>query len=421
MLAPQPGQTANFPKPIKIISKAALYREWKRSRDATKNAGRPGIDKVSSLQFAAKLDSNLSETTRSLKNGTFGFSKLRAVFIPKPNSVKERLICIPTVRDRLIQRVIAEYIISRKIFPIYNSSSFGFIRDVGTKDAVHAVIALRGKYSWCLKTDIKAFFDRIPRQYLKQRVFEQLGKHSLTPLIYNAIDSEAKITPHNKGKFIKQGIKTGIGIRQGMPLSPLLANLALSEFDKKIEEHRIPMVRYADDLVFFFETKDDARSGQALVAKLLNEIQLTIPEIADNSKTSIVYKSDPLTFLGREILHIGTADLFVAKVSAKQIEKIKLRLREEFSYGKRSKDGNTLQNTVVDLSKSISAYLGIYRDVHNYKEFNDELRGQARIIIIQLFVELFGQEALNSLSAAGRKFLGIEILDKVEPNAELDL
>ena len=63
-------------------------------------------------------------------------------------------------------------------------------------------------------------------------------------------------------------------------MSPLLANLALADFDRKIQNSNIEMVRYADDLVLFFDTKELAERGQDLVKTLLREIELTIPEIA---------------------------------------------------------------------------------------------------------------------------------------------
>ncbi len=45
----------------------------------------------------------------------------------------------------------------------------------------------------------------------------------------------------------------GVGVRQGMPLSPILANLVLSEFDGKIEKSGLKMVRYADDIAIFLK------------------------------------------------------------------------------------------------------------------------------------------------------------------------
>lgn len=421
MLAPQPGRPTRLPKPTKILSKSALFRTWTASRDAKRDSGSPGTDGVSAQQFAARLDANLAELSLRLRQGTFGFSTLRPVFVPKPNSDKERMICIPTVRDRLVQRVILDYITSRKRFPITNSSSFGFIKGLGPRQAIEAAVKLRGKYAWCLKTDIVSFFDRVPRPYLKKRVFECLKTHSLTLLIYKAIDCEAKATPENRNRLAKQSIKNGVGIRQGMPLSPLLANLALADFDRQIENNKIEMVRYADDLVLFFETKELAERGQELVKTLLKEIELTIPEIASGSKTEIVSSSDSLHFLGREIVYLGSQNSYVAKIASKQIDKIKSRLSNDFSFDYRVKSKHNFQDTIVDLSKSISAYFGIYSDAYNYKQFEEDLRGHARTIIVTLFKDIFGQEALSSLTLEGRKFLGIEILDSIKPSPELEM
>jgi RNA-directed DNA polymerase len=391
------------------------------SRDSTKRSGRPGVDNVSAVQFAAKLDSNLAETALRIRREKYGFSKLRAVFVPKPNSDKERLICIPVVRDRLVQRVIVEYLTSRRSFPIYNSSSFGFIKGRGTREAIGAVVKHRAKYDWCLKTDIEAFFDRIPRDHLKKQVRACLGAHSLTPLIFKVIDCEVKVTQLNRAKVAKQKILPGQGVRQGMPLSPMLANLALSDFDRQISDAKIEMVRYADDLALFFHSKEAAETGQHLVKSILKKIQLAIPEIYDGSKTKIVSRSDPMDFLGREVVFLGSENRFVARVASKQVDKIKSRLSDDYSLKNRFAAGNNFQDTIVELTKSIAAYLGIYKDAFNYESFENELRGHGRSVIMKIFQELFGQDALKSLSWDSRKFLGIEILDETDANPELDV
>src|ERR1700744_4044006 len=170
-------------RPTKILSKSKLRLAWNDSRDSSPSAGRPGIHNITAAAFAANLDNNLSVLARLLQKGQYGPSPLRAVFIPKSNSDKERMICIPTVRDRLVQRAIIAYLDRSRKFPIYNSSSFGFLRDLGTDAAINAAVSHRQSYDWCLKTDIESFFDRIPRQYLKMRVEKSLGKHSLVPII----------------------------------------------------------------------------------------------------------------------------------------------------------------------------------------------------------------------------------------------
>lgn len=309
MLAPRPGRTGTAPRPTKILSKDALSKAWRDSRDSTAKAGRPGIDKESARQFGANLDINLNYIARQLRDGIYGFSRLRVVFLPKPNYDAKRVICIPTVRDRLVQRAIGEHLTSKSRFPIYNASSFGFIKGLGPHDAIERALKLREKYQWRLKTDIQSFFDKIARPRLKTQITKALKGNSLEALVLKVVDCEAKITSQNREKLKRQGLTVGLGLRQGMPLSPLLANLALADFDKEIKRQKIEMVRYADDLVLFFRNKEDALDGRKYLKLLLATFELSIPEIATDSKTKIISRSDPLDFLGREIVHLGGSAL----------------------------------------------------------------------------------------------------------------
>lgn len=421
MLAPQPGRTGNAPRPTKILSKAALLDAWNASRDSKANAGGPGIDNVSARQFSTKLDSNLNHVARQLREGRYGFSKLRVVFVPKQNSDGERVICIPTVRDRLVQRAIGEYLTSRSIFPITNASSFGFIRGRGPQGAISRALELRKKYDWCLKTDIQSFFDKIARQQLKTRVTKFLGGSSLESIIFNIIDCDVKITSENRQKLLNQGLAPGRGVRQGMPLSPLLANLALVGFDQHVEGRNINMVRYADDLVLFFRSRDEAEDGRRYIKILLATFELTIPELENGSKTKIVSRLESLDFLGREIVFLDSANSFVAEVGKRQIVKIKNKLNEEFSLDNRLASKSNFQETIVDLSRSIAAYLGIYKDAHNYISLECDLNELRRAIVAAIFKGLFGYENMRSLSPDKKRFLGIDLLDNLEANFELDI
>lgn len=395
------------PRPIKILSKSRLREAWQRSRDSSPNAGRPGIDNVTALGFAANLDHNLTVLARRLRQGLYGPSPLRAVFIPKPNSDKERMICIPTITDRVVQRTIAAYLTEQKKLPIYNSSSFGFLRDLGTKAAIDAAVEHRRSHDWCLKTDIESFFDRIPRQYLKARLLKALGDHSLAPIISKVIDCEVRVTQWNRPQIQKHGIQMGVGVRQGMPLSPILANLVLSEFDGKIEKSGLKMVRYADDIAIFFETKQKAQEGHKIVTEALAAIKLTIPGLTEDSKTQIIGPSDPIDFLGWEIARIGTDNRVVSQVAKKQIRKIAKKLEDEYTLRERIRTDSTFQETIVEISNSISGYLVVYRSAYNYVSIDSALRFASRKIIGDMFLELFGENALSNITPEEKRFLGM--------------
>jgi RNA-directed DNA polymerase len=399
------------PRPVKILSKSRLRSVWNDSRDSSPSAGRPGSDYITASGFAANLDDNITKLAARLRRGHYGPSPLKAVFIPKPNSDKERMICIPTVSDRLVQRAIISYLDKNKKFPIYNSSSFGFLRDLGTTAAINAAVAYRQSYDWCLKTDIEAFFDRIPRQYLKSCVVKALGRHSLVPIVSKVIDCEVKLTAWNRSKIQKHGIVMGAGIRRGMPLSPILANLVLSEFDRRVEHRGMRMVRYADDIAIFFQTKKEAQEGHQFVSDSLASIKLTIPGLGNHSKTQLIGPDDPIDFLGREIVRVGADSRAVWRVAQKQIRKITGKLEGEYTLQERLKVDSNFQETIIEVWDSISAYFAIYKGAYNYVSLDSALRASSRKIIGDIFLELFGARALDSITQEQKRFLGMSHVD----------
>ena len=231
------------------------------------------------------------------------------------------MICIPTVHDRIVQRAIVAYLTENKKLPIYNSSSYGFIKGRGPRAAIAQASVLRGRFEWCFKTDIETFFDRVPRPYLKTRLRRALRSHSLVPLIEKFADSEVKETPSLRPKLQNQGIRIGLGLRQGMPISPILTNLVLSDFDLAVENKGIAMVRYVDDILLFFHSKAAAQEGLEFVKCILNKTGFSIPELLDQSKTMIIAPQQPVDFLGREIVFLGSENKFVARVSQRQLLK----------------------------------------------------------------------------------------------------
>ncbi|MGJ4998176.1 reverse transcriptase domain-containing protein [Bradyrhizobium sp. HKCCYLS3077] len=398
-------------RPTRILAKSKLRAAWIASRDSSNNAGRAGFDGITAARFAANLDYNLAVLAEQLKKNLYGPAPLKAIFIPKTNSDNERMICIPTVRDRLVQRAIVAYLSRTKKLPIYHSSSFGFLPQRETNAAVEVAVNYRQSFDWCLKTDIESFFDRIPRQYLKGCVAKALGKHSLVPIINRTIDCEVRLSDRDRPKFHKQGIKVGVGIRQGMPLSPILANLVLSSFDKRIEKHGLRMVRYADDIVVFTDTKEEAKNAHAPIDRLLKDIELSIPGLAANTKTQILGPHDPIDFLGREIVRVGLEKQSVWRVSRKQIAKIVRRLENEYTLEARLKEKSNFQETIVDLRNSITAYFSIYKGANNFPSLDAELQGVNRRIIRYIFIDLFGEEALARITPEQQKFLGLGRLD----------
>lgn len=413
LLDPMPERTGHqFPKPVKILSKRNLYTAWKGSRDATSNPGRPGIDGITAEQFALRADERLAALSDDLRKGRYFPSRLKAVFIPKPYSTKERLICIPIIRDRIVQRTIANYLVLKDRFQIENEFSFGFIKGRGTNQALTRALELRQTNDWCLKTDIETFFDKISRNDAKEKVSNALKGSSVTPLIQSFIDCEIKSTPLTRTRLKKQGVVSGIGLRQGMPLSPILANLVLADFDASFKNERIKMVRYADDLLLFFASKAAAQDGFTFVKSQLSAQGLTIPDLGgEDSKTQIVAPKQPVYFLGLELVYVDSVGGYVKRVGRKQLAKIEQRLEEEYSYETLRKEKINFQQAVADLGRSIASYMRLYQGVYDYPRLDSELRRIARKVLGGIFEDVFGAGVLENITDDQKDFLGLGPLE----------
>lgn len=414
-----PKEGLSYPRPSQILSATNLRRAWKSSKDAGGGAGSPGIDGVRARSYAMNLEENLRLLAKELRSGKFRFSALRPVFVPKPNSSKERIICIPSVKDRLVQRAVSNYLYSKKKFQVYNSSSFGFIPDLGLKMALQRALGLRSEFDFVFETDIVSFFNEIDRRKLIAKVTLALGKHSLVPIIESAINSEIKPKNNIQAKKLEaQNIRSGVGLRQGMPLSPVLSNLALSDFDREIERLGIPMVRYADDIVVFANSRTQAENYGKVVASELAKAGHKIPAIELNTKTKIAGKYDPLQFLGREIFFSELHGQYVQGVSDTQIKKILDKIRSNSSIEQLIYEGATFPDFSLAISRTLSAYLSSYRDAINYSRLESELRGAARGCVRQIYIDIFGFNKLKRVSSDHRKFLCIDDLDIDESESD---
>ena len=84
----------------KVYRRDVLWRAWVAVR---RNDGAPGIDKITLADVEEYgVDRLLGELAEDLKGGRWRPLPARRVLIPKPGTIEQRPLSIPSVRDRIL-------------------------------------------------------------------------------------------------------------------------------------------------------------------------------------------------------------------------------------------------------------------------------------------------------------------------------
>nr|WP_269189974.1 group II intron reverse transcriptase/maturase [Lacticaseibacillus paracasei] len=233
-----------------------------------RNKGVAGLDGMSVDDLLPYLKAHREELLDSLDNGTYRPMPVKRVEIPKPNG-GQRKLGIPTVVDRLVQQAVAQ-VLSPVFEQVFSDSSFGFRPHRSAHDAIRHVIGLYNQgYHYVIDLDLKAYFDTVNHDLMMKFVNRYVQDPWLLKLIRQFLTSGVM-----NGRVFEPGIK---GTPQGGPLSPLLANIYLNEFDKLLTSRGHKFVRYADDCNIYVKSK---RAGQRVldsVSKFLeHDLKLTV-------------------------------------------------------------------------------------------------------------------------------------------------
>lgn len=374
-----------------ISSPSYLKDAWDKLNKSNKDSR--GVSSETIKEFQDSLDAHIKEISKQLLSNTYKFNGVRAVLLKKKTPGEYRPLRIADIRDRLVQKALSaklEDLLSTK-YKLNNQCSFAYQKDTGVEKAIVKVIEhFKNGNKIILEADIKKFFDSVNRKKLLAKVFIELPDSSINSLIEESLEQSVEGLDKYSQDLHYYFSESLDGIPQGNPLSPLLANIYLSEFDQRMIRENICLVRYADDFIVLCKSAKEAENALAIAKEELEtnlglELHpLPSPSYLRGSKTRII---DPFyhefSFLS---IRFDGKNVWVSEKKVKDLlEKIdNITDIDKFTN---DKDFQGLITVIKRLKNLLEGWLSSFKFVDVDREFN-EIDNFINHKLLQVFIKL---------------------------------
>ncbi|WP_241077704.1 reverse transcriptase domain-containing protein [Phytopseudomonas seleniipraecipitans] len=296
--------------------------------------------------FESRLPDALVDIQRALSKQTFMFLQQTGIAQKKSNGKSRPLVLAP-IPNRIVQRALLDVLQRRVRFikrVLGTPTSYGGIPEkrvaMAIADARKAMLAGARCH---IRSDIPAFFTKIN----KDRAIELLRPHISCAATLRLFEQAIKTDLANIDELSRRGLDAifpiGIeGVAQGSPLSPLLANIYLADFDQAMNSHGVTCLRYIDDFLLLGRSLSDVDKAFNRSLKELGKIGLD----AYDPRTDKAKASRGTTDTGFDFLGCNVSPGLVQPSEATR-KRFKIKLDAEFAtashalrYNAKHRDGD---------------------------------------------------------------------------------
>jgi group II intron reverse transcriptase/maturase len=339
--------------------------------NVARNKGAPGVDGCSVDEVVGAARSLLPKLQRALREGTYRPGDIRRVWIPKPGG-GQRGLGIPNVIDRWVQQAVLQ-VLEPVFEPTFHDSSHGFRPTRGAHTAIaQAKVYVSEGYEVVVDLDLSKFFDRVHHQRLVSRLAERIADTRILKLIDQMLKAKVVMPDGTR-------VCTEEGTPQGGPLSPLLSNVVLDEFDKELERRGLRFVRYADDCNIFVRSE---RAGERVMASIRRFLEGRL-RLQVNEEKSKVARPEEIHFLGFRLRKSPEGKVEV-HISARTKERLDARIRELTPRNW----GQSLARCIAETNRYLRGWVAYFRLCTEesewlFRRFDAHIRRRLRAIVVR--------------------------------------
>lgn len=341
------GPAARAADPDRLLEEVASEANLARALlNVIRNKGAPGVDGQTVEEAEAQAPRLLAALRHDLLAERFRPGDIRRVWIPKPGG-GERGLGIPNVATRVVQQAVLQ-VLEPIYEPSFHSSSHGFRPNRGAHTAIaEATGYLETGYRTVVDLDLAKFFDRVHHQRLLDRMSQRVTDRRVLDLVRRMLKA-AVVMPDGTRVAVEEGTP------QGGPLSPILSNIVLDEFDQELARRGLRFVRYADDANVFVRSE---RAGIRVMASLRRFLEHRL-RLQINEEKSDVRSPERVHFLG---FRFRCTDSATAVIGVTLSDKTKRAVMTTIRELTPPNWGRSITSCMAGLSRYLNGWMAHYR------------------------------------------------------------
>lgn len=294
-----------------VHSLSAVFEDY-----VQKGAAR-GRDGLAPTALENDIEDLCRRISANLRRGEYRFTQYRELLRLKGAGKAPRVISIPTARDRITLRALADFL--GNVYP----DARGVIPQKRVAE-VHEILA-QGRFDSYVRLDVQDFYPSIDHTLVLTALRRRIRKSQILDVVMDAIRTP---TVPDGGK--KRPPQTR-GVPQGLAISNLVAELVALPIDTIMtQDERCQYVRFVDDVLILCNKSDISPLARKVIA-LFEKRGLTVHKLSEKEgKSTSGQISNGFDYLG----YVFRGDLTTVRKSS--IYKVESSLARAFTRYKKS-------------------------------------------------------------------------------------